>query len=813
MALKNNTGHFLMRLAGLTGLMAVIVGLVLWLAIGTVAAGLAVTLLGAALLVMAALVEVKGLVGAVRSQRGAMGSNVVLQIVLALVLVVGVNVFSFLHYHRFDWTSEQIFTIPKEIRDQLGQLRGETDIVVYLRYTSSLGQEGTDFQLAHFQAAAQRKIVEKVKDLAEQFQELGPRFRVTVLNIQEEEFEEKVKGIKKKSPPLAEAIESAPENSIFFLSQGRVQRLGFHDIYQLDSVASRQANRERGNLVLNYQGVEPFARKILNIEEKKPRVAVAVVHPALSTRRMNPILTMNGARKTLEAHGFVCKDLLLRKLDPDGGLSQEPAALTYDENRFEQIEEELALLEEAIAENEKTFAKVQKQLAAWKNQSLEELQKTWVYLFLPNGQQGVFPRTSLADLEKKKIPHKTIPIDEEDRTNEVRLYSRDHSILERELDMTRKERDELTKEKAGLFVDELAEKRRITDVEAKMKRMLADADLLVVPRFTFFNLPTDDFVPNRVHKLDEAQLRAIRAFLKEGKPVMFLLGPRNEKREMPAELGGGGDDALEPMLADLGVSLPKQTVLFNLETKEFTEKKLGQDLPGRRELELPPLKVDWPPGAGQVVKKKGQTFTVHPLRASLYLAEKSAGQKDTKELQARYSRPVYLLPDPDNKTAFDESAVFLMAGDDSWNESFPFINEKREVPRYKPAAEDDPKKGTLEEVRRGPFPVAVAFEATLPQKWYDDKQRPGKARIAVIGNGAIFTGADLSPIKQKLLLDTSNWLLGREDLLAKQNEVWQYPRVDLSETQKELWHWGAFLGMPLLFVYVGLLVFMVRRMR
>ena len=56
-------------------------------------------------------------------------------------------------------------------------------------------------------------------------------------------------------------------------------------------------------------------------------------------------------------------------------------------------------------------------------------------------------------------------------------------------------------------------------------------------------------------------------------------------------------------------------------------------------------------------------------------------------------------------------------------------------------------------------------------------------------------------------------LLGRDDLLAKDSEPWQYPRVQLTDTEKDLWHWGTFLGMPLLFVYTGFLVFMVRRMR
>ena len=88
-----------------------------------------------------------------------------------------------------------------------------------------------------------------------------------------------------------------------------------------------------------------------------------------------------------------------------------------------------------------------------------------------------------------------------------------------------------------------------------------------------------------------------------------------------------------------------------------------------------------------------------------------------------------------------------------------------------------------------------------------------RAAVEVIGHGGVFVGPNLTPVREKLLLDSCNWLLGRDDLLAKDNEVWEYPRVLLSDTQRNLWHWGTFLGMPLFFVYVGIMVFMVRRMR
>ena len=499
-----------------------------------------------------------------------------------------------------------------------------------------------------------------------------------------------------------------------------------------------------------------------------------------------------------------------------------------------------------------------------------------------------------------------------------------------------------------------------------MKQLLADTDLLVIPRFTFHHLPSEQIISNKVHKLDDAQLRAIKAFLKAGKPALFLLGPSNEKRDVPPEFGGGGDDRLEPMLAELGISLPKQTILYNAEMKEFNERKAGLGF-SMRELKLPPASVDWPIAAGEVGKYSGPNAP-NPIRESLQitgrslwtphdspaaketrknlkqkvladaremgladylksvnvklvksiddklrkLADKADADKtdddkaaeaklreekrrrqivfhvdwdsgisaDTKvtlslgdatvkqildriadaldigwyvesspgggdkdgqvvlrknregrergykvglgetlaDLQIRAPRPVYpLLPDQigDSKASvFDESDVFLMTDDATWNESSPFVNEKREVPRFQPTKDGDPKKGTLEEERHGPFPIAAAVERKIPADWYEDKgATPAKTRIGVLGNGGVFVGQTISPIKEKLLLDVSNWLLGRDDLLARSVGTWSYPRVDLSTRAEELWFLGIQFGLPMLFAYLGVLVWLVRRMR
>src|SRR5262249_42991816 len=91
------------------------------------AAGAAVTLL---VLLLEVLFSLRNATG----RRSALGSNVVLQIALAIVLVVGVNVWSFSHFKRWDFTRDRAFTLAPELAKQLQELRGETTIVVYQQH-------------------------------------------------------------------------------------------------------------------------------------------------------------------------------------------------------------------------------------------------------------------------------------------------------------------------------------------------------------------------------------------------------------------------------------------------------------------------------------------------------------------------------------------------------------------------------------------------------------------------------------------------------------------------------------------------------
>jgi hypothetical protein len=761
--------------------------------------GLALAAVGCGLAALAVLFEMRGAVRLAASRRAALGSNVFLQIALAVVLLVGLNAFSFFHHLRFDWTRDRLFTIPEAIQQDLGRLRGETRIVVYQRHTS-FGQLAD--KQDNYDAAAERKIVEKVKDLVEQFRELGPRFRVEVLDIQEEGFQDKLAAIKKDAPALGKAIETAPENSIFFYSrpgdgdatlateeatkgQGSVQRLSFHDIYQLDKQASQQANGGRGNLVLRYQGVKPFARRVLNIEEKNPRIAVAVIHEVLGLDGSEE-LGMTGAKKALAARGFDSRDIILKKWSETA--MPEPVVLTYDESKYERLEEEVGEADANIKGLEKELTALREHVNDWQTKPVAELTKSALAKSL--------------DVDR---------VDEDVRRAVLRrILLPNVALREMSLKQERQERDTGAREQAGLNVENLAEQRRVADLRDKFNRMVADCDLLVLPRMTLFNVTRGEGIANWLYGLDPAQLSAIKDFMKAGKPVLFCLGPSNESpgRFPPPAVT---PDHLEDLLGELGIRLPWQTILFNVESKSFAERRSGLLVLGTQ-VEVPPVEFDWKGGAGEIRPlSAGTERHPNPVRVSLRLAAHSAGKNQALELRLRHPRPVYYEPPKGKRPATDP--VFMMTSPEAWNEKQPFPTRER-TPRFEPPKLDDPDQGTVNQERRGQFPIGVAVETDVPTSWFEGKDaKPVTVRVAAIGHGGVFMGTSLTPVKEKLLLDVSNWLLGRDDLLARDNETWEFPRVTLGESENALWQWGTRLGLPLLFVYLGFVVLMVRRMR
>ena len=81
-----------------------------------------------------------------------------------------------------------------------------------------------------------------------------------------------------------------------------------------------------------------------------------------------------------------------------------------------------------------------------------------------------------------------------------------------------------------------------------------------------------------------------------------------------------------------------------------------------------------------------------------------------------------------------------------------------------------------------------------------------------------------APAEEKLLLTTCTWLLGRDDQLTNEKQPWQYPRVQFERLPGEdagteppllwnLWFWGAQIGLPGVFLFLGAVVLLVRGLR
>jgi hypothetical protein len=809
--------HFVLRVLGLTGALAACAALILlapadanalWSAAqqagadsftGVVAT---VTLAGAALAALALLVELLAVMRVVAGRRSAFAFNAAVQGLLAVALFVGLNYWSMGHSLRFDWTRGQHFTLPDDLRQSLAALDrdGATNVVVYLRHKTfgSLSDKPDRFDYA-----AERKVVEKVKDLVALLREVGPQLRVQVLDVEEEGYDEKLKGLTKDAPALRQAIDAAPENSIFIAGSlpaagGKppaeyVQQMSFNELYQLDKVASHADNGGRGNLVLLGQGeegggVRPFVRRILNLQQRKPRVGVLVIHPHLSTEGADASLGLTGLRKALSQHGFEVKDVMLKK--GWGRAGPQPAADTFEESKLEDLEGQLAGVEFRVQRS----TAVRKALAAL----ADDLKP----------RPGEDATRRLAELSKKYSREfggaKLTP----DLRDEI-LESVTAQLQRSQEALTRaeEERTRLSRDRDRLDVDRLSEARRMSDVKAKLAYALADCDVLFLPRLT---RPAGDdfFIRPDLHRLDAQQVDVLRDCLKAGKPLLACFGPANldPESQPPGAPPPPGPDGVDDLLADLGVRLGKQTILTDEDSKAFTE-RLTNPLRVSSVVQAPPLDFFSPVPSGAPWAKKAPPLPDGRLRRGLRVTARSVGQ--AFQVRVRFPRPVSYEAPEGTTLAYDP--VFLLSPE-GWKDDEPFASAELRR-RERPGQAD--LKGDRGEIRaRGQFPVGVAVEAVVPAKWGEGGTAK-TVRVAAVGQGDVFVGTELKPAQERLLVQTVNWLLGRDDALPQDGHPWRYPRLPLTPEAPahRLWVWGAQLGLPVLFAFVGFVVLLYRRLR
>jgi hypothetical protein len=305
-----------------------------------------------------------------------------------------------------------------------------------------------------------------------------------------------------------------------------------------------------------------------------------------------------------------------------------------------------------------------------------------------------------------------------------------------------------------------------------------------------------------------------------------------DRRGLGAEPGG---DDVERMLAQLGVELGKQTILTDAEGQAIAERQneaLGVSV------DVPPLSFDAPAHDGKAPNPVADAVRVTGRAVNGRLDVKKSGY-----------RPVYVSPAVAERLPFAAEVAYTVR--ESWNEEKP-VGDDDYVPKFEPAKPDDPKKGTHDEERRGPFPVGVAIETKVPADWFDPESKDDAkglaanyalaamalpfdgglyaaglalaaervkrpiVRVVVLGHGGLFTGKQLPPAQETLLLHSLNWELKRDDRLptdVADEAKWRYPRVELTPASLRAWRWGTSLGLPLLVAYVGILALMARKVR
>lgn len=882
--------RLLVRVLGLTGIVAAVVGAVLlstvygWpesqaaaeetgRSVWTTAAegagyGFArvasiVLLAGLAAVAVALLVEVLGGLFLVATRRTASGLTATLGTAAAVVLLVLVNLYSSSHGRRYDLTRDARFTLPAGVAADLRRLRADspTTVVVFQQHKTAGTLTGKPDS---YDYAAERKVVEKVTDLVDQFRAFGPRFRVAVLDVEDEGYERQLADLSKEIPELKAAVDAAPENSIFFAANGRVQRLGFNEFLALDKTASKAADAGRGNLVLMPQGVERFARRVLAVQERRPKVAICVVHGYLGSTGPDS-LTLAGLKKTLTEYGFDVTDIVLRKGwgEARSLADLKPAAYTREESALEELEgdlEEAGNRVRAARAEVEVLGQVKDVLAKLGDRPPEVRGRTYALLNEDAKNRGWLEVTAVYRKWTEKAGRMTKELEAELRKDLIAGAEAQRAKAEQEVTEAERARRAADDKLAAALKDERPiQDRRLTDVKAKLGRLLADVDLLVVPRFTVASVTSGRTVDPQLHAFSPEQTEVVKEFMKAGKPVLALLGPTTAEDGPPTE-----PDGFEKLLAERGVELGRDTVLFDAEGRVLAAFGAGSQFGGSGPADIPPLAVAEPSDGGAAPNPVGAA-----VRATGRAVEQNL------DVRARALRPVYVAPGWQAKLPF--AAEFLLTGADAWNEAKPFPLGDRAgrvtyVPRFDPpakaAARDDLGPASRSEERRGPFPVGVAVEGPPPAAWFDEPYTPGAAapallgpaaavappyqragysqgaaaaallvpadrgltaalttaaasklsrpagRVVVFGSGGLFVGPELKPAQEKLLLHTANWLVNRPDRLpVVPDQEWAFPRVSLSDRETTLWRWGTAAGLPLLAVYLGLLAVLVRRRR
>jgi hypothetical protein len=333
---------------------------------------------------------------------------------------------------------------------------------------------------------------------------------------------------------------------------------------------------------------------------------------------------------------------------------------------------------------------------------------------------------------------------------------------------------------------------------------------------TFRNLNLGDLINPAIHKVEDPQAAAIKKFLKKGKPVLLAFGPSVRPPRARMDPESGSPDGVEKLLTELGVQMGKTVVLYDAEATAFAGQGADQAQVLGANVSVPPVEFEWAKGDTWPLRKPDAVEPPpNPIRRSMVLAENSIAKR--LDLPVRYPRPVYYEPPDGHVPKF--APEIMMTAASAWNESQPFPTDER-TPRFEEPKQDDPATGTRDEMRHGRFSIGVAVEAPLPGSWFESGEKnPGDVRLVVYGQGgaaqnqgSLLTGDQLSPGAGEAAVDDLQLAAGPNDRLPNaERPPWSFPRQ--SRWSKIFCGGRRAGGLPAVFLYLGLVVLMVRRMR
>ena len=723
--------RFFTRVGALFGVLLVATGLVFWRLEGTLVNAFSLTgiLLGAALIALGVAVNLKAFGQALTSKRGALGLNELILVGLAVLLAGFVNYWAFGHYRRFDWTRDKQFTTPEATAEQLRRLKEPIDIVVYIAH-KTFGRADTKPDAIDY--AAERKVVEKVRDLVERYGEIGAQVRVQVLDVEEEGYDKKLEELPKV---LQEEIAKAAENSILFRSGDHIKRLSFSDYYQLD----KRASKAQANLVLRAQGEEAFSRQIFKIDEKKPEIVFAVGHEAFTLESDIPF-GLKGLGAALERWGMKGRAVILKDFSPLQRRPPNPPgepkaiALSYKELRFQQLTDRIRFCSEQIdawKERVKLIPEERKKVAGISREDMKRRARALINaLGLRRGTERLF-LVAVGQLRMTDAVHKEILKDI------LAVYDEEVELAGQQREAYTKMQAEAEKEKATIDQKEIDQMRSFTDTKSKLQYLLRNCDLLVVPRVTWqaINYPNPWGVPNWYHEPDQAQIDAFAQYLRGGKPILAAMGPYasswreelNPGRRIHPQYGFVVDKdpklprRFEKLLGNYGFKLDSRLVLFDDEMTSFE----SRERPQFAGVSVPPLAFEDPKPSGDGAARP------NPIAHSLGALASARDLPVT--IKARHPRVVRYEPPG---TDLGYSPYFAWTDAKSWGETQPFIKledylksrrgggPSNYVPKYDPKvafdagkkdSEDSDKKAKkklpAKKDERGPFPIGAAVEA------------------------------------------------------------------------------------------------------